>query len=168
MKQEELRKLVTYDGSTGEFHTINGGGMKRPGEKIGYIEKKSGRIRISFWSVQYFAHRLAWIYEYGDIPDGLMIDHIDGDRQNNRIANLRLVTHSENMQNIHCPPKNKHGLRGVQFCKHKKKFRAVIRVNDVRKHLGYFDCADKAHAAYLEAKKVLHPFSSPEARRKGT
>lgn len=166
MKQDELRKLVTYDSSTGEFRTINGGGMKRPGEKIGYLEKRTGRVRISFLSVQYFAHRLAWIYEHGDIPEGLMIDHIDGDKQNNRISNLRLVTNSENMQNVPASnSNNKLGLRGVRYCPYKKKFRSTIVINGRRKHLGYFNCPHKAHAAYVEAKKVLHPFSDPAARR---
>lgn len=94
---------------------------------------------------------------HGAIPDGLEIDHINGDESDNRICNLRLATKSENQQNKRRPRKdNKAGLLGVCWFERAKKWRAQITVNGECKYLGLYVTPEEAHAAYLTAKRELH------------
>ena len=94
------------------------------------------------------AHRLAWYLHYGHLPIN-SIDHIDGDRSNNKIDNLRDVTHQHNHW-------NRTTAKG--YCRHKpsNKFKAYIRINTTRKHLGYFQTEQEARNAYLKAKEIYH------------
>lgn len=111
--------------------------------KIVYFQKK----QISF-------HRLAWCLHYGDWPDQIL-DHINGDPSDNRIANLRLASfrmNSENQRRARCDSKT--GLLGVS--RHRDRFRAYIRSQGVRHSLGLFDTAELAHEAYVAAKRALH------------
>ena len=113
-----------------------------------------------YWYIQidgrkYLAHRLAWLITNGALPAD-QIDHIDGDRANNRLANLREATNAENQQNLRRAPRGSTtGLLGAS--PHGGGFKARIRVDGERRHLGQFDTPEQAHAAYLVAKKKLHP-----------
>ena len=89
-------------------------------------------------------------------PDGLEVDHIDGDGLNNRKSNLRIATRVENRQNSRRQNNNTSGYKGVCWHKGHSKWRAQIRLNNKRTHLGYFDCPKEAHAAYCEASVRLH------------
>nr|DAT39326.1 MAG TPA: homing endonuclease [Caudoviricetes sp.] len=89
---------------------------------------------------------------HGDIPEGLMVDHINLDRSDNRIENLRLVDKSGNMQNSK--------WRGYFWAKREGKWRAAIQLNGKTKHLGYFDCEQAARDAYLAAKSEMHEYAS--------
>lgn len=102
----------------------------------------------------YSAHRLAWLAHYGSEPPA-QIDHINGDRADNRIANLRSATNQENSQN-RAARKNACGYTGVS--KHFRKYIAHIRDGDSIRHLGLFGTPEEAHAAYCEAKAKLHSF----------
>lgn len=106
-----------------------------------------GRIR----GKGYQAHRVVWYLTHGYVPGEL--DHIDGNRLNNVIENLREVTRAENEHN-----KLK---RGYTYNKDKGKYMARIYIEGKPKHLGYFVTPEDAHKAYLDAKKVLHP-TAPE------
>ena len=86
---------------------------------------------------------------------GCVVDHIDGDKLNNRLSNLRICTHSENMRNRKMSFSNISGLKGVEPTK-SGTFRATIRVNKVIHRLGTFATAEAAHAAYCEASARLH------------
>lgn len=110
---------------------------------------------------RYFAHRLAWLIYYGTWPKD-QIDHIDGDRSNNRIANLREATHDENCENQHRAQSDNYttGLLGASFDKRKRVFRASIMVKKVVYRLGTFKTAEEAHQAYLAAKRQLHAFNT--------
>jgi hypothetical protein len=123
-----------------------------------------------YWAIMidkstYTLHRLVWIYFNGDIPDGAHIDHINRDRKNNRIENLRLAPngHLDNAQNKTLEIKNTSGFVGVNFHKKNKKWTASIGVNGKRIYLGSFSSAEGASEAYVKAKKELHLFS-PELR----
>lgn len=103
------------------------------------------------------AHRLAWLVSFGVWPKS-QIDHISGAKGDNRISNLREATNAENAQAILKPRSNsRSGLRGVT--KSNCKFRARICVNGSVVEIGRFDTIEQAGAAYLEAKKKLHPFA---------
>lgn len=84
------------------------------------------------------------------------VDHIDGNGLNNRRENLRLVTHSQNMQNQRMQVNNTSGYKGVSWHKVRGMWRATIRVNNKNKHLGYFKTRELAYAAYCEAAIKYH------------
>ena len=100
------------------------------------------------------AHRLAWLYVYGYFPSG-NIDHINGNKLDNRICNLRDVNCKTNCENS-IVPKGSNKYRGVTFDKRKGKFDARIINNRVLKYLGSFDTAEQARDAYLDAKIKIH------------
>ncbi|SDK79151.1 HNH endonuclease [Aliiruegeria lutimaris] len=111
-----------------------------------------GYVRISICGQGYAAHRAAWALHYGEWPDG-HIDHIDGDPANNRIANLRTATNSENQRNTKISRANSTGFTGVYFQKSKNKYRAEISAGGKRLYLGIFARLEDAVAARAEAER---------------
>ena len=89
-------------------------------------------------------------------PDGYEVDHVNGDGLDNRRQNMRLVTHQQNLCNQLISSKNRSGFRGVSWDKNMKTWRAQITVHYKMKFLGLFESAESAHAAYVEASKMLH------------
>ena len=157
--QDELKKVLSYNPDTGDFYWINKPNKKLPaGYKAGC--SKSGYVRIHYKDYAYGAHRLAWLYMYGEHPKHL-IDHINGDPLDNRIANLREATTFENAQNIKKPQKNNsHGTLGISYVPNKKLWRARIGVNGKRIYIGKYKSQEDAAQAYLEAKRKYHPFNT--------
>jgi len=155
MTLEWLKELLIYDKDTGQFTwRITIGQRAYAGKIANKIQASTGYIFIGIKGKQYSAHRLAWLYTYGDWPK-YNIDHIDGNRANNKISNLRDVPHFVNMQNKrHASKNNSTGYLGVR--KTGKKFSAVIVVNKKPMYLGTFDDAKEAHQAYIEAKRKYH------------
>lgn len=155
---EYLRELLSYNPETGKFIWQ----VSCRGTKAGDIAGtpgSQGRRHIIIGYARYKAHRLAWLYVYGKWPEKL-IDHINGDPTDNRIANLREATMSENMHNQRRAHKhNKTGILGVQWRPSKNKFRARIAVSGKEIHLGHFDSVEDAQNAYLDAKEKLHDFA---------
>ncbi len=150
-----LRELLSYDPDTGLFRwKVQTSKRVKVGDIAGTLVK-IGYISISIDADMIRAHRLAWLYVHGSWPTG-DIDHIDGNRANNRWSNLRDVTRSMNAQNL----KRAHadnaasGLLGVY--RDKKKWAASLTVNGKRHRLGNFTTPEEAHAAYLKAKRELH------------
>jgi len=82
-----------------------------------------------------------------------MIDHIDGNKLNNRFRNLREATRSENNSNSKRPANNSSGFKGVSYRKQVGRWTAQITVNNKRSHIGYFNTPEAAHAAYVRAAK---------------
>lgn len=91
-----------------------------------------------------------------DAPDGMEVDHIDGDGLNNRKANLRLATHAENCMNRRVPVTNSSGLKGVSWHKGQRQWVAKIKVSGITVHIGSFNCPEQAHTAYCEAAARMH------------
>jgi hypothetical protein len=117
------------------------------GSEAGALQSTGYRV-IRINRKLYKAHRLIYIFHHGEIPDGLYIDHIDRQRLNNSIENLRLVTRQENGFN--------RSVKGYCFNKARNKFHAQINLNGKKIYLGLFETAKEARAAYLKAKKELH------------
>lgn len=154
---ERLRQLLQYDPDSGQFIRLTSHHSNRAwraGTSAGYLHP-NGYVLISIDNTNYVAHRLARFYVTGEWPAG-QVDHVDGNRANNRWANLRDVPASVNSQNRRRAARhNKTGFLGV--CKHKDgRFQAGIEVNGQSKHLGLFDTAEEAHTAYVAAKRQLH------------
>ena len=152
----ELRDLLSYNSDTGLFtRLITTSTNARKGSVAGYISPIGYRV-ISLKNRQFYGHRLAWLYTYGEFPKG-QIDHIDGDRSNNAIANLRDVPEGINRQNLREPPRhNLLGILGVSVSTTGKRYHARIQLNGSKTHLGTFDTAEEAQAAYLLAKRAMH------------
>lgn len=162
----ELRKLIDYDPGSGTFtwrtRKLPKWDAKFAGKTAGSVAA-TGYVTLRIMDRAYLAHRVAWAMVTGEWPGSLQIDHIDGDRSNNRIANLRLATNAENAQNTGARSRNTSGYLGVVWFKPKRKWKAEIRAGGRYRHLGYFDDPAEAHAAYVSAKRELHWFS-PEIR----
>lgn len=116
LTQERLKELFHYDPETGVFTRLVGG----PGSPTGVLKNKPnsghGYIVISINSKNYLTHRLAWLYVYGRFPLE-QIDHINHDRTDNRITNLREVTELENHRNMSKSTNNTSGVVGVTWHK---------------------------------------------------
>lgn len=149
---ERLREVLRYAPGAGEFRWrvspsrgVMAGAVAGTTCWRGYRHIKiSGRL--------YLAHRLAWLWAHGEWPDG-DIDHIDGDRANNRLSNLRIATRSQNLANTRRHRDNASGFKGVTWVPRVQKWMAQIRVGGRTKYLGYFATPEEAHAAYLEAAR---------------
>lgn len=153
---ERVRELLEYDPETGVFRWRALPSIKATRSKAGAIAGCSdGRYwGISIEKRRAQAHRLAWLYMTGDWPK-FQIDHIDGDKINNRFANLRDVPPAMNQHNQIRPQKtNSTGFLGVVPVR--TKFRAQIWVDGAAKNLGTYLTAEAAHAAYVVAKRRLH------------
>lgn len=128
-------------------------GTDHKGGYISVVILHSGR------SFRLLGHRLAWMLSNGPIPDGMQVDHINGDRKDNRLENLRLVSHTGNQQNQTRPHVSNvgSGIMGAHLEKRTWKYVARIKDNGKSIHLGTFKTAEAAHAAYVAAKRRLHP-----------
>ena len=164
LSQEFVCSILDYDPCTGIFRWRHRTDVpkwwntKYSGKEAGSLED-DGYIRILINCQPHRAHRLAWLISTGEWPNG-QIDHISGNRADNRIENLRSVTNSLNMQNQKkaYPTKNSTSqFLGVSWFKQQSRWRADIRVNRKLIYLGLFDREEDAANAYLVAKKRLHP-----------
>lgn len=155
LTQAELIRLLNYDPETGVFtHKARRCGVT-VGSVAGSVDRGHGYSRIKIDERLYLAHRLAWLYVYGEWP-AQQIDHRDRDRGNNRINNLRCATASENMFNKPIYKNNSSGAKGVSWHKQHRKYIATIHCNGKSRHLGLFATVDEASAVYQEACKRLH------------
>lgn len=116
--------------------------------------KDFGRKTISINDTLYYANVIAWFYVYEEWPT-VDVDHIDRDASNDAINNLRLATNSQNRSNQTKNKNNSTGYKGVSFSNRAKRFTASITKDSKKNHLGYFDSAEEAHAAYCEAAREL-------------
>lgn len=159
LTQRRMKERLHYDPETGIFTWR----LDQPscglaaGDVAGSTSIVDGYHRIGVdGDSQRQAHRLAFLYMTGAMPpEGVDVDHMNGVRNDNRWANLRQLSRSENMQNLQAPhADNKSGFLGVAPAR--ERFAAYIRANKKNKYLGTFDTPQEAHAAYVAAKRVLH------------
>ena len=156
-KMIDLKILIerfSYDPDTGVVSHRSGGG------RAGTVNKKGYRyLSLTIGGRQYrpLAHRVAWLLTTGEWPRE-EIDHRNGDKDDNRLANLREATHGQNQHNRTIDKSNTSGFFGVSWHASKNKWRAAIKIEDRHIHVGYFSTPEKAYAAYLAAKSVYHPF----------
>lgn len=161
--QEELKSRATYDPDTGVFISLECFRPSRQsrwpaGRQMGTPGKR-GYLRITTNGRQYFAHRLAWLYVHGVWPNEAL-DHINGDKLDNRIANLRDVPETLNALNVHAARSDsKTGVRGVSPSR--GKFAAFISCRKRMYPLGRYDTVEEASAVYEAAKRRLFPDVQP-------
>lgn len=150
---QELRRLFAYDGTTGALtRRVSTARNVKAGDAVGTL--MHGYLYARVEGRMQAVHRIVWAMVSGEWPQA-MVDHIDGDRANNRFSNLRLADASLNGQNQRrAHRQNKTGLLGVGVVS--GAFTAQIKHDGRKVHLGRFASAEDAHAAYLEAKRRLH------------
>jgi HNH endonuclease len=148
MTAEELRNVLRYDPKTGEFFWIARCQGRKLNGPAGTPDER-GYIRIHISGHRFTAHRLAMLYVNGEMPD--YVDHINGNRSDNRLSNLRVANKSENGANAGVNSNNTTGFKGVSL--YQDKYAAYITVRRQRIHLGYFITAEEAHAAYCHSAK---------------
>lgn len=152
----ELRELLDYEPSTGIFRWKNS--RRSPlfnGKQVG-SDDLYGYKTVRLDGKSYKLHRLAWLYVHGVWPAG-DVDHINGQRSDNRIDNLRDVSRKVNLENQREAKNNRStGLLGAYFDRRKNRFYSRISVDNKSVNLGYHPTAEAAHAAYIEAKRRLH------------
>lgn len=159
-----LRAALDYNQSTGVFTWKVWRGFKaRAGSVAGATDSK-GHRQIRFEGKLYLAHRLAWFMTYGRWPTP-EADHKNGIRADNRIENLREVTHHQNSMNRGIYQSNSSGVPGVCWYRKTGKWTAYIREDGKNKNLGYFEKIEDAARARKQAEqRVYGKFSRGEAK----
>ena len=169
---EQLRALLHYDPETGLFTWREGIAHWRAGLPAGTETTRGTKwathvviglgttstrryAEIGIRKNVYRAHRLAWLYVYGEWPER-DIDHINGDGTDNRIINLRLATTAQNAMNRMLRRDNTSGVKGVSWNKKSGQWLAHIGYGGKILHLGLFDTIEEAKVARLKAAKTLH------------
>ena len=156
LTQARLKELLHYDPETGIFTRLVARGGYPAGSVAGAAHI-AGYFSIIVDYKPYLAHRLAFLWMTGTLPEG-DVDHINGARGDNRWLNLRTVTRQSNMHNIGGVPRhNTSGLLGASWDKRAGKWRGFITLNNLYVHLGHHPTPELAHAAYLKEKDELHP-----------
>lgn len=155
---EVVRGLLDYDAESGVFRwrsrcgnpAFNG----RYAGTVAGAPTTFGHLRITIGGRAYQLHRLAWLVSYDQWPSGI-IDHINGDPADNRLANLRPADPSQSSANVRIGTRNTTGFKGVSMLPNGR-YRAAIKWRGVDHHLGCFGTAEEAHAAYCRASEKLH------------
>ncbi len=157
LTQELLHKYFSYNPESGELRwklRANKASVigQIAGATVGVLPD-AGYTMLSFFGKRYFAHRLVWLYVHGEWPEK-QIDHINHDRTDNRICNLRMASHYTNMKNKSLYTTNRSGYPGVE--PHGKNWKARIGVNGTKVLLGVFSSFKEAVAAKQAGEKLLN------------
>lgn len=160
---DKIKEVVSYDPETGNFTWIKSRkGHAKAGKTAGGNHGRGYRT-IVVNNEEYLAHRLAWAMFYGDAPNDMQIDHINGDRKDNRICNLRIAPHSDNCRNSKVRKHSKTGIKGVKKCRNK--WHTRIRVNGAEIWLGSYATPEEAKTAYNKAaEKYFGEFAESKRR----
>jgi hypothetical protein len=150
LTQARLKELLQYDPDTGclVWRKTN----RRAGTK-----HYSGYRNVFVDNRCYIEHRVIWVWVFGEWPD-CDIDHVNRQRDDNRLVNLRLASRAENCQNQPIRRSNKSGVTGVYYHKASQKWAAVINVGSKQRHLGTFECQEDAVSARLAAQQQHYSF----------
>lgn len=156
---ETLRSILTYDENTGEFTRCVQNGPFKKGSIAG-TKLNTGYISIRVRGTYFQAHRLAWLYAYGTWPTGY-IDHINHDKSDNRLTNLRDVSWSVNLHNLKSAKvSNQARLLGVS--PYKNRWIAQIQKDKKKIHIGVYATPEEAHIAYMNKKQELNLKCPPQ------
>lgn len=163
LTQEILKSLVHYDPETGLMTWVEARNSRaRKGEEAGSVNKHNGYRYVHIDYRRYLIHRLTFLYMTGRWPTE--IDHIDGDRLNNKWANLREVTRRQNSRNLGVRTNNASGVVGVHWSRPCQRWMATIRVNYKRLYLGAFKDISDAITARKQAE-TQYQFHSNHGQR---
>ncbi len=136
--QKQLKNILDYNPETGLFVWLVSSGSAKAGDLAGSPDINNlGNIRLNYKKKKYAISHLAWLYMYGEFPTNL-VDHINGNSQDNRITNLREADYQKNNMNKAIGKNNTSGVMGVAWFKAGNKWKAYISLDGKKIHLGYF------------------------------
>lgn len=163
LSQKKVQELLAYDEDSAHFiwrprpgwsNGINSFNTKYAGKRAGYVHRTGYRY-IAFQGVGEFTETdIVWLYVYGCWPK-CDIDHINGNTQDNRLANLREATRLENSGNRKINHNNKSGFPNVYRRNDNGRWRAAVRKDGKRINIGTFETPQEAYEAYLKTAKEL-------------
>lgn len=148
MTKKELQERFIYDNGELRFKYSPSNRVKK--DSIAGSTQLTGYKAVNIGKVKYFNHRLIWIYFHGDIPENMVIDHIDRNKLNNRISNLRLVTVQQNNWNTKA--------KGYVFTDNR--YKARITISTKQYTLGSYLTSEEATEAFKSAKELLPLFTN--------
>lgn len=153
MDFETANRILRYDPLSGNMvWTVNRGRIKA-GSNAGCIDKH-GYYKLMINKKNHYLHRLAWLLSYGYMPSD-SIDHINNNKQDNRLENLRIASAKDNSRNRGLYRNSTTGLKGVSKLKNGN-FMSSICVDGKSIYLGAFDTPEQAHSEYCKAAEKLH------------
>jgi hypothetical protein len=150
---EDIGDYVRYDGKN-LYWTVD----RKPYKSLGKISgsvSENGYMRLMFRGKKYLSHRVIWFLVNKEQPPEYL-DHINNDRLDNRIENLRAVSSKQNTYNTVLNIKNTSGVKGVSWHKHTGKWQARMRINDKEQYLGIFDNIEDAERVMKETREKIH------------
>lgn len=162
LTQAELKEILRYEPETGAFtwnRQRKNGALA--GDVAGHVSGE-GYWAIGIGGVHWQAHRVAWFYVHGEWPQQL-VDHINQNKLDNRMVNLRKVTISENRQNMGKYKTNTSGHKGVHWFRATERWQAQIQHEGKRYHLGFYKRIEDAVQAYAKGAARLHQFNPAAA-----
>lgn len=150
---EDIRELFDYDAETGVLYWAVDRSIKTRAGDVAGGDHNQGYLRVGVNYNRYLIHRIVWLLCHGDWPK-YAIDHIDGNKKNNRISNLRDCSQQDNLRNQGFRTNNTSGIIGVSWAKAESKWRAVITIDGRTKVLGRFIDIKDAEKCRLKANAV--------------
>lgn len=154
LTQARLKEVLHYSPETGLMTWKSGANRKCSNQPAG-TPRSDGYLSIGLDYRRYLAHRLAWLFVYGEMPDkGLYLDHIDGNKANNKISNLRLATHSQNQMNS--KPRSVSGTKNVVWSESNKKWTVRFKANGKTLYYGIYKNLEDAKRVADSKRLELH------------
>jgi len=153
---ERLNSFFSYNPESGKLSWAVNRGKIKIGAEI-KCKNHAGYLVVRVDNVLLRAHRIIWAMNTGSWPE-YEIDHINGNRSDNRLINLRQATRGQNMKNTIKPITNKSGLKGVSWHAKGNFWQAHIKSDGVNYYLGHYYTKEEAHEAYKSASDRLHSF----------
>ena len=151
---DHLQELFAYqDGAL--FWKVSRGPNKVVGRCAGGLSS-SGYLQVKIGGKRYKAHRLIWVWHGNDLPDGYEVDHINGNALDNRIANLRLATHAQNVRNTSMRKDNTSGAKGVSWSLKAQRWISYVQFEGKKHYVGLFDDFAEAAMAAQRKREDLH------------
>jgi hypothetical protein len=149
-----INDLINYDSETGIFtwKKDRRNSIKK-GDTLKQVDSK-GYPRVKIDGERYLLHRIAYYLYYGEEPE--FIDHINNNRSDNRIDNLRACTLSQNGFNVGLSPKSTTGVKGVTWSKASKKYQCTLKVKGKSYYFGMYDDLELAELVAMEARNKFH------------
>ena len=153
LTQKEAQECFDYkDGIL--YWKVKAANRVKIGSPVGSFDPSTGYHKTHVHRKFHKTHRVIFLYHHGYLPD--FVDHIDGDKLNNRIENLRAATKSQNCMNQKISTRNTSGTKGVMWLKREQKWLVALRVNSILHSFGYFKDKELAELVAVEATNKLH------------
>jgi hypothetical protein len=152
LTQEFVNKLFEY--SDGNLYWKNKTNMKTIIGSLAGTKHSKGYWHVCIYKKNYLAHRIIFLLNHGYLPE--FIDHIDGNKLNNKIENLREASKAENLWNQKIHTNNKSGIKGVHWDKQRRKWKVIIHANKLSHYVGCFDDLDEAKRQATQRRLLVH------------